>query len=267
MTTKYYDRHNRRLVYIRRRATSDYWDDHWSSRDTEATVAGLQGKQRFFPATTAKYLPRGSRVVDGGCGMADKVYALQEGGFDAHGVDFATETIERARRQAPTLKLVAGDLRQLPYASASFDGYWSIGVIEHFYDGFGPIAAEIRRVLRDGGLLFLTFPAMTAVRRLKAALRAYPEWKPREGDERLESFYQFALTPEQVGRVFETEFGFDLVEAGARGGFRGLKEEAPRLMSLLKPVARARRPPLSWARSMIEKASSHSALLVLRKRG
>lgn len=265
ITTKYYDPSHRRLVYFRRGADSRYWDDHWGAKDDSRITA--VASNRFFVETTARHLPAGSRVLDGGCGMADKVFALAAGGFDAWGADFAVETLSRARAVAPKLRVVAANVVALPFRDGFFDGCWSIGVIEHSFDGFLPIATEIRRVLRPGGILFLTFPAFSFIRRLKARMGRYDEWTPAlEAD--TTAFYQFALSPGPVAGTFEG-LGFTLVTSFPRGGMRGLKEEMPRTHGLVRLVTKATGPFRRTLRDGIDRMVSpgvgHTQLLVMRR--
>ncbi|HET6374023.1 MAG TPA: class I SAM-dependent methyltransferase [Candidatus Polarisedimenticolia bacterium] len=264
---KYYDRANRRLVYVRRQADPSFWDEHWSERDKAKTLK-THGGNKFYVATTARYLPAAARVLEGGCGLADKVYALQCAGFTACGLDFARETVQRAKAAAPDLRLSVGDIRSLPYREGCFDGYWSIGAIEHFYEGFAPIASEMRRVLKSGGYLFLTFPAMSPLRRLKARLGAYPDWGKADTPESRAAFYQFALTPENALAAFVGEHGFSEVARVARGGINGLKEEVPWLAPILDPISKARRRPLTSLRKLLERIlprlTGHTVLLVMR---
>ncbi|MGH9869994.1 MAG: class I SAM-dependent methyltransferase [Candidatus Polarisedimenticolia bacterium] len=254
---KFYDRRHRRLVFIRRRADERYWDEHWDERDARAALDD-RGQARFFVDLTRRHLPGGGRVLEGGCGLGEKLRALGRAGFHAHGVDTAAATLRRLRDLAPDLSLAQCDVRGLCFVDGSFDGYWSIGVIEHFYDGFTPLAREMQRVVRPGGFLFLTFPAMTPLRRLKAALRMYPAWNDGAEAAHRERFYQFALAEREVVARLEADHGFQVVARGRRGGMRGLKEEARFLHSLIKPVRRLLDP-------LIASLAGHSAVLVLRR--
>ncbi len=256
-------------MYLRSTADASFWEEHWTERDERKTLK-THGGNRLFPALTARHLRRGARVLDGGCGLADKVYALQDGGFEAHGVDFAAATLVRAKRAAPDLKLAAGDIRRLPYRDGAFDGYWSVGTIEHFYEGFEQAASEMRRVLRPGGHLFLTFPAMSPLRRTKAALALYADWAPAGRGEAEALFYQFALPPSAVALALERDHGFELVGRRWRGGLSGLRQEAAWLAPLIERLADARRRPLRLLRRAADALSrpwaAHTVLLVLRKR-
>ena len=171
----FYDKENNRLVYIGKAATSEYWDEHWlSNKDLKQIVT--RGS-RFVVKITKKYLRKGSKILEGGCGIGDKVYTLQKAGYDAYGVDYAETTVKRVKELFPDLKIRVADVRRLPFEDGFFDGYWSLGVIEHFYEGYDEIALEMKRVLRKGGILFLTCPVMSPLRRLKAKMGLYPLFK------------------------------------------------------------------------------------------
>ncbi len=62
-------------------------------------------------------------------------------------------------RQSPTLNVCA-DARALPFADATFDVVYSLGVVEHFPET-GDALAEHVRVLRPGGMLFFTVPHLS----------------------------------------------------------------------------------------------------------
>ncbi len=42
---------------------------------------------------TERFFEKGSRVLEGGCGLANHVYALQIRGFEAVGIDFSPKTV------------------------------------------------------------------------------------------------------------------------------------------------------------------------------
>jgi SAM-dependent methyltransferase len=181
----------RRLVYLQEKATPAFWDDRWRSAGKPPVVSAKDD----VVTVTRRYLPPGSRVLEGGCGRANKVKAMADAGFEAVGVDFAEGTVEQATRDYPGLDIRKGDVRSLDLADGSLDGYWSIGVIEHFWDGYDSILAEAARVLRPGGYLFLTAPWFSPYRSYKARTHGYPATDfVAEPD----SFYQFALGREEV---------------------------------------------------------------------
>jgi SAM-dependent methyltransferase len=255
-----YDSENRRLVYFGNDADETYWDDHWAERLVEKDV---KRADPFVVAWTRRYLPPGARVLDGGCGLGNTVWGLQQAGYDAVGVDYASETVAAVNRIAPELTVLQADVHDLPFPTESLDGVWSLGVIEHFPQGYGGITQEMWRILKPGGYAFVTVPAMSPVRRWKAARGAYPSFSGQ-----FERFYQFVLASEAVVQSFEAQ-GWQHVRSVPRGGFKGLKDEWDALRPALQRVYDSKFKLARYARAGLNRAlapmSYHTKLFVFRK--
>lgn len=221
MTAIHYWPERQRLVYLDESATPEFWDRYWESVGEPPPV----NPRDYVILTTSGYLDPGARVLEGGCGRANKVKALADAGFEATGVDFAEKSVEHARKYYPGLDIRKDDVRDLSFPDGTFDGIWSIGVIEHFWSGYGDILAEAARVLRDGGYLFLTAPWFSPTRRLRARSGHYPV---THFDEEPGSFYQFALSRSEVEREL-TNRGFRLVEWRGIAGEIFLQRDVPSL--------------------------------------
>jgi SAM-dependent methyltransferase len=218
----YYDGANQRLVYVGAAADESFWDSRWQAENFERRIKASAKQNRFYITYTQKYLPKGSKILEGGCGRGDKVYSLHTHGYQAYGIDFAKETIKKINAYAPELAVTVGDVRQLDFPDGHFDGYWSLGVIEHFYEGYDPILREMYRVLRNGGYLFLAVPAMSWLRRQKAKWGKYPPFQ--EKNHLKGNFYQFALDSKHVIPQFQRQ-GFKLLEVKPLNGLKGFKDE------------------------------------------
>ena len=217
---KYYDKQNKCLVYIDTGANGAFWDSIWNVDNFEELVKIKNNP--FIIDNTKRYLPTGSRILEGGCGRGDKVYALYSHGYDVYGVDYAKETIKKINRCVPEIKVTYGDVRKLDFEDGFFDGYWSLGVIEHFYNGYDEIINEMYRVLKHGGVLFMTVPSMSCIRKFKAKVGRYPQYL--ENEEMVKNFYQFVLNPKQVIKKFENK-GFKLLEIRKIEGVYGVSNE------------------------------------------
>lgn len=218
-----YDKKNSRLVYMETKATSEFWDKHWKDADLKKSI--LAGKNDLLvPVVTRFFLKphKSVRVLEGGCGKGQYVYALSVRGYDAYGIDYAKNTVDQIRSILPELRVSYGDVRNLPFPDYHFDGYWSLGVIEHFFDGYESIANEMSRVIKPGGYLFLTFPQMSLLRRMKARLGKYSTFEDTESNR--SNFYQFALDYRLVTADLKRK-GFQLVFHKALDGMGGLKRE------------------------------------------
>lgn len=254
----------RRLVYIGTPSSRVFWEEHWNKPGLRAPAAGAASNY-ILKSLTLKYLARGARVLEAGCGRGENVIALAGLGFEAYGIDYAQKTVEHIRAARPGLNIIYGDVEKTPYADSFFDGYWSFGVIEHSLGGYRGIIAEASRILKKKGLLFLAFPALSPLRLIKARMGAYRKIRviPRE------SFYQFALDCREVRSEVEKS-GFGFKERRFWDACKGLKDEARLLKPLLQPVYDSRSPAARAARFLINRASSwfcgHIALLVFEKK-
>ena len=83
-------------------------------------TAGLD--QRWRRATVEAAVREGDHVLDACCGTGDlAVAAWKAGAGHVVGLDFSGQMLERARRKAPELEWVQGDVLALPFEDASFD--------------------------------------------------------------------------------------------------------------------------------------------------
>ena len=113
--------------------------------------------QQYIP----EFDPRRFRVLDIGCGDAGVLIAFAERGASVAGIEADERSLQRARMRADEHQ-VPLDLRQgvaeaLPYSDATFDLVILDNVLEHVNDRERTLA-EIRRVLRSEGLLYMVTP-------------------------------------------------------------------------------------------------------------
>ena len=83
-------------------------------------TAGLDLRWRRLAAAAA--VRPGDRVLDAACGTGDLALAdLRAGAAAVTGLDFSARMLERARRKAPSLRWIEGDLLALPFEAGTFD--------------------------------------------------------------------------------------------------------------------------------------------------
>ncbi|MCG9101354.1 class I SAM-dependent methyltransferase [Laribacter hongkongensis] len=97
-----------------------------------------------FLDLTRRYLAPGSLVLEGGCGTSGKVAALESAGFRAIGIDYTKEIVARLNNACPQLDIREGDVFSIDFADGHFDGYWSFGVVEHFWGSYQSLFDEAR---------------------------------------------------------------------------------------------------------------------------
>jgi len=113
-------------------------------------TAGLD--RRWRRLTAAAVVRPGDRVLDACCGTGDLALAAAQAGGRVTGLDFSEAMLARARRKAPWVEWVRGDLLDLPFADGSFEaatvgfGVRNVADLERALVG-------LRRVLVAGGRL------------------------------------------------------------------------------------------------------------------
>ena len=253
------------LAFYKQQATPEFWDKHWSTADLQAMLRNSTNDGLFVPAAQ-RHLPRNSVILEGGCGNGHIVHALQYHGYKAIGIDYAEKTIEQIKIAVPELDVRAGDVRALELPDASLDGYISVGVIEHFWEGYQPILKEMRRTLKPGGFLFISFPFLSPLRKLKIALRQYPVATSTGMARQQESFYQFGLNVQTVQTDLEA-LGFSRIERINYDGIKGFKDEVrlfrPFLQSIYDGERGSRLRP--YLNRVLLPFSAHMTMLVMQK--
>ena len=98
-------------------------------------------------------------VLDLGCGQGRYIPVLGEALPDAalHGADVSAVALELAAKRVGDAVLLEVDGQRVPAADESFDLIVLVDVIEHVRDA-ELTAAELRRLLKPGGVVVLTTP-------------------------------------------------------------------------------------------------------------
>jgi SAM-dependent methyltransferase len=106
-----------------------------------------------------------ARVLDLGCGNGSNARFFAQQGYQALGIDISPSAIDIARawfaEEGLTADLRVGSCLELPYEDGFVDVVVSHGVLDHLLPADALTAmAEVHRVLRPGGLCFLTLVAV-----------------------------------------------------------------------------------------------------------
>jgi len=112
--------------------------------------------------------------LDAGCGTGLNLRNLPAG---STGVDINPRNVELVAARLPTHAVVLADLEAMPFADASFETVLCTEVLEHVPDTTKAIA-EIRRVLRPGGVLIGSTPAHSPIWRLRFLSSTCPHDEP-----------------------------------------------------------------------------------------
>ena len=175
--------------------------------------------QRWRKATVREAVREGDYVLDACCGTGDlAVAADRAGAAGVVGLDFSERMLERARRKAPGLEFVQGDVLALPFEDAHFDSAVVAFGVRNVEDLEGALR-ELHRVLRPGGrigILEITTPRG----RLAPFYRVWFDRIVPLLGRVLPGGAAYAYLPASVRRFPGPD---DLAALLARSGFRGVR--------------------------------------------
>lgn len=107
-------------------------------------------------------LPDGGELLDIGAGPAHLQYWAERlnSPIQVISYDISTEHLKTAaKRVGDKGKLVSGDMSDLPFSDASFEGVLSSDILEHVYpEDAVQVVEEGSRVLKPGGWIFINIP-------------------------------------------------------------------------------------------------------------
>jgi SAM-dependent methyltransferase len=161
-----------------------------------------------------KYLPREGRILESGCGTGRWVFYLRQRGFNVTGIDLARAALEIAKAYDPSAPVLLDDVLHSQFPDRSFDAAISLGVVEHFEEGPQRALAELRRILKDDGILLISVPVHNPARRfLFPPLRKMYHWFVRRRETWSSmTFWEYRYTQKEFRSYLEGA-GFEILEA------------------------------------------------------
>jgi len=197
------------------RFVEQYWSAVWKDHEQPPDLSNMAQRDEFrIMRPYLAELPRGSRILDGGCGLGEWTVFLSQQGFEMVGMDLDANVVRKLHDWFPACHFVRGDIRDTGFDAGSFDAYFSWGVFEHFERGLGDCLKEAHRILRPGGWLFISVPFHNWRHTLRDS-RRLDRWDsafdPRDGYRQAQRFYQWRLTRPELQRELELH-GFKTAE-------------------------------------------------------
>ena len=192
------------------RARRDFqdWEEHWAEDKQGSFSQRFFSVYRFavFARTVAwhieRFFPDRGVFVEAGSGTSETSARIAKRG-DARtlvAVDLVHAVVARAHSRMDVR--IAADCFRLPFADASIDGLWNVGVMEHFtHDRIDEMMREFARVLRPGAPILLLWPATDSLP--QKGLRAV-EWMANNFTRRVSPL---RFHPDEISKLRSSEEG------------------------------------------------------------
>ncbi len=116
------------------------------------------GRRKLVSRLVAQYLDRSMALLDVGCGTGYLMEELTQQGYRIAGLDLRPEGLRSTRNDLPAALLIQAEATHLPLAAETFEAVLMLDVMEHVDDR--ALLREIGAVLKPGGILVLTVPAL-----------------------------------------------------------------------------------------------------------
>lgn len=132
----------------------DHQLDYWNTEGPQKPFAHPLNLQRL-----GQWLSPDSRILDFGCGYGRSLGELSKAGYrNLIGFDFSPAMIAAARARFPEITFDETQSSNIPLPDASVAGalLFSVLTCVPTDDGQRAIVRELRRVLRPGGLLYIS---------------------------------------------------------------------------------------------------------------
>ncbi|PKR78485.1 SAM-dependent methyltransferase [Halalkalibacillus sediminis] len=154
------------------------WDERASFWNANSKEMWEEGSRKAIVPFYERNNPKGTSIIDIGCGDGYGSFKLMKAGYKVTGVDLSEEMIricrERVSEKMTDLTFYQADMLELPFSTGSFDSLIAINALEW---SEVPVEGlkEMMRVVKDGGTLCIGILGPTAKPRVNSYRRVYGE--------------------------------------------------------------------------------------------
>jgi ubiquinone/menaquinone biosynthesis C-methylase UbiE len=186
---------------------SDWWKPFVNN---EKMTASFKSVYKDIPELEKKFKKRKvKRILDIAFGSGRHIVFFAKHGYDVYGFDNSQTaqklTEKKLKQEHLKAHLLLSDMNiKFPYKNGFFDAEIAISAIEHTtYTKLKKVTKEMRRVLKKGGVIFISVPAEKKLVRSK--MIDYRTQVPLEGMEK--GIPHFYFNKAEIRKLF---YGFDL---------------------------------------------------------
>lgn len=161
--------------------TIDWYNTHAAHYAVQADKYAPLAQMNDF----GRYLSKGARVLDVGCGSGRDSNLLSHRGYEVTGIDLSSKLLAIGKKRFPQIRFANENLLHTSIENESFDGIWSHASLVHLesMEELRLAFSEFWRILKPNGVLHVFVKANTDSRDSKIIL------DNRTGDERFFRYY------------------------------------------------------------------------------
>jgi 2-polyprenyl-3-methyl-5-hydroxy-6-metoxy-1,4-benzoquinol methylase len=138
---------------------ADYFLGSDSKTGRHAASEIKQATARLYLSEIERYgRSTNGKLLEVGCGDGDFLVTAESAGWAVTGVEYSSTACENARQRLKNGNVICGELEPLRLPAEQFDLCVISDVIEHVRSPLG-FLAEIHRLLKPGGTLFIATPS------------------------------------------------------------------------------------------------------------
>ena len=139
------------------------WKKIWQNDTIQKELDAIK-REDAYSEIFLNVFKKGNKILEAGSGLGRYCFYLESQGMECHGIEIDPEAVRRSqeyvKKKHLNSNIVNGDVRNLPFPDGFFEGYISLGVIEHFYsnEDINKVFSESYRVLKRNGYAFFSVP-------------------------------------------------------------------------------------------------------------
>ena len=162
----------------------------------EQTTDGLWvAKQELIFLVANLKLRQGAMVLEAGCGTGRILLPLAIKGYKCFGIDPSQQMLSKAHEKDLNSclegRLFIGDIENIPFPDDTFDGVYTVNVLQWLPDGYEKSFREMYRVAKNNATIIMDFPNSNSLWRIiKRAIKWRKESNKSFNYEELENTFK-----------------------------------------------------------------------------
>jgi 2-polyprenyl-3-methyl-5-hydroxy-6-metoxy-1,4-benzoquinol methylase len=185
---------------------TDYYKKSYSDIfDEEKIKSHRQEIFLNFLKNARRYLSRGRRLLDVGCGYGFFLNLAKDQGWEVYGVELSKDACQFAQRKLGS-NIFCGGLKEASFLSDHFDVVTLWNVLDHMTDPQQQLP-EIKRILKNDGLLFLRLPNFLFQEKARRIGNAFDNlfFGHTNLSQKISVSHLYAFTPYSIINLLENE--------------------------------------------------------------